>query len=292
MKKFNYLLIVFALTLLLPHGVRAAEVYFETTNNTYKVGEEFVSHVYLNTQGELVNAIEGEIVFPQDLLRVKDIRNGNSLINFWINGPKFDGKTIVFSGITPGGIIGKEQKIFSVVFEAVAEGKPEISFKVVSVLKNDASGTKLNSKVSNLHLEIKGLLGDTEPQSEADNNPPEEFLPFIGRDKEIYDDKYFIVFSTQDKGVGVDRYEVKEGFWGDYLEGKSPYLLVNQKLDKKIHIKALDKSGNERVVTLKPANYQDWYKDPFILGIIILAISSVFYIRKRWSEHLKQVYPY
>jgi len=59
------------------------------------------------------------------------------------------------------------------------------------------------------------------------------------------DGKYFLVFSTQDKGSGVDHYEVREGRFGGFSEVSSPYILKYQSLDKKIFVKAIDKFGNE-----------------------------------------------
>ncbi|HHE65575.1 MAG TPA: hypothetical protein ENL09_06080 [Bacteroidetes bacterium] len=94
-------------------------------------------------------------------------------------------------------------------------------------------------------------------------------------DPNIYDGKYFIVFSTVDKQTGLDHYEILEitpeelekikkedggianffnklfGKWEEkssWKEGESPYLLADQSLGSVIKVKAIDKAGNERLV--------------------------------------------
>ena len=57
----------------------------------------------------------------------------------------------------------------------------------------------------------------------------------------------------------------------------SPYLLKNQKLNKKITVMAIDKSGNKRTVIVSSENAIPWYKNYLILVILIIG-SILIYI--------------
>ena len=71
-----------------PLTASAAEIYFDNKNQEIRVGDQFEVGVFINTDEESINAIEGKIIFPQDLLEIKKINDGNSIINFWIEKPK------------------------------------------------------------------------------------------------------------------------------------------------------------------------------------------------------------
>ena len=114
----NYLLIsalvVFLLSLL-AMPVFAAELFFEAKNQEFVQGEEFIVSVFLNTAEESINAVEAKIYFPAELLKLKEIRDGNSIINFWIERPRAKNGEILFSGIIPGGYMDKKGLIFSII---------------------------------------------------------------------------------------------------------------------------------------------------------------------------------
>ncbi len=93
-------------------------------------------------------------------------------------------------------------------------------------------------------------------------------------DQRVFDGQYFIIFDAQDKQTGIDHYEVLESEPGAesagesgrsdlirrFIKGKtpqwkvaqSPYLLEDQKLQSEVHVKAVDKAGNERTVKYFP----------------------------------------
>ena len=109
-----------------------------------------------------------------------------------------------------------------------------------------------------------------------DTDSPESFKPIITQSPDVFNGKYFLVFVTQDKGSGIDHYEVSEG-GGKFMVAASPYLLKNQKLNKKITVMAIDKSGNKRTVIVSSENAIPWYKNYLILVILIIG-SILIYI--------------
>jgi len=257
----------------------AAEFSFDKKTQELSIGQQFQVDLKINTERDRINAIEGKILFPQEFLELKDIRDGNSIVNFWIdpvrncvsNGVE-KSDSICFSGIVPGGYQGENGFLFSLVFRAVKQGGGVIEISDVKALKNDGQGTAAETRTFPLRFSISKEVSKAQPAEIKDVFPPESFKPEIGRDSTIFDGKWFLVFAAQDKESGIDHYEVREGK-ESFVIAESPYLLKNQSLDDKISVKAVDKSGNERVITLPAPKPVAWYENYLILAIIILVIA-------------------
>lgn len=285
--------IVFMLSLFAGSKANAAELFFNSKVQKLGIGQEFRVDLFLNTENDELNAVEGNIVFPDELTELKEIRDGNSIISFWVERPKVVEKgKIVFSGIIPGGYKETKGLLFSAVFFAKKDGEGGVAIHEIQALKNDGLGTPASVKVSDFLFSITAYPGVV-PQESAkvkDSNPPEKFKPEISQVKDVFDGKYFLVFATQDKGSGIDHYEVREGLWNGFVTAESPYLLQNQKLDKKIFVKAVDKADNKRTEILYPPNFRPWYKNYWILGILIiigLAIAGVILRTILWQKFIK-----
>lgn len=285
-----------SLALFVAVPVFAAEIFLDAKNQSFAQGEEFLAQVFLNTEKESVNAIEGKVIFPVDLLEIREIRDGNSIINFWIdpvrscasNGAEKP-DSICFSGITPGGLSGPKELLFSIVFRAKKEGNGAIQTDGLMVLRNDGKGTPANVKVFPLQFSISQKSSSTSPAFESikDTELPEDFNPTIESDPNIFDGKYFLVFATQDKGSGIDHYEVREGEWGWFKVAESPYLLKHQSLDKKIFVKTIDKVGNERITVLNAQHQVPWYRQYAVLGILLVIVIALFLLKKLWSRFIQ-----
>lgn len=303
---FRFLLIILLSTFYflfsLPSGF-AAEISLDAKTREMAVGQQFQVDVFLDAQNEEINAVEGKIVFPKNLLEAKEILDGGSMINLWIEKPNImriarsqekNKNEIFFSGIIPGGFKGvlspfyegyRPGKILSLIFKANAIGEGSIDLKETKVLLNDGLGTSIAVSVLPFQFRITSKApAVTELFQINDSGSPELFEPIVARDPDIFEGKWFLVFATQDKGLGIDHYQVLENI-NQKIKGKkwvvaeSPYLLKDQKLKSYIYVKAVDKSGNERVVVLPPKNRLYWYENyliliTIILGIIITAISG------------------
>ena len=287
MKKILFILL--SIAFLFPYHLFAAEVSFDTKSQDIKVNQLFKVGVFINTDEESINAIEGKIIFPQDLLEIKKINDGNSIINFWIEKPKSAPQgPIAFSGIVPGGYNDSRGLIFSIAFLAKKGGGGAIEFSGVKALRNDGQGTEAPLTISNFKFLISNQpAGEPIPQittpKTEDRNPPEEFTPQIAADPAIFDGKWFLVFATQDKGSGIDHYEVCDGK-RKCVAAESPYLLQNQDLDEGIVVKAVDKSGNERAVTIPAQKSRAWYKDYVIIAILIIAAIAYLIWKKKYPK--------
>lgn len=264
--------------------VNAAELFFEAENREFTQGDDFLVNIFLNTEVESINAAEGKILFTPRLLEIREIRDGNSIVNFWIERPIMEQPgVIVFSGITPGGYQGEKEFLFSVVFRAKTTGRGAIEIREARVLKNDGEGTPVGVKISPFQFSISQEGQAVQPMVEPvkDIHPPGKFKPEIAQSQEIFNGEYSLVFTAQDKESGIDHYEVREGLFDEFHIAKSPYLVQDQSLDKKIYIKAVDKSGNESTEILYPPYWHPWYKNYWILGILIISAIFITYIIRR-----------
>ena len=275
-------IIIFTATFLFSaSSVFAAETFFETKNPEIRLGDKLEVNLFLNTDNEDINAVEGKVIFPEKLIELKEIKDGNSIINFWIERPKASGGEILFSGIIPGGYSGKKGLILSAVFQSIEEGRGLVEVRDIKVLLNDGKGTETRVTTSNLQFVISKQAPSSKlsPPEKKDIDMPEAFEPAVANDPTMFDGKYFLVFATQDKASGIDHYEVCEGK-RQCVIADSPHLLKNQNLDEEIIVKAIDKSGNERIVTLPAQKPAIWYKNYLILAIIILVIAIAYLMWK------------
>lgn len=276
---------LFLLFLCAPTLAFSAGLFIETETIEFTQGDEFLASIFLNTEGESINAVEGKISFPRQLLEIKEVRDGNSVVNFWVERPKMgQPANISFSGIIPGGYQRPKGFLFSVVLRAKASGKGVIEINNARILRNDSDGTKATLKISPLQFSISqgDSLSERRATSIVDSRPPEDFHADIAHDPELFGGQWFIVFATQDKVSGIDHYEICEGTKTTCAVAESPHLLMNQKLDKKIFVKAVDKSGNEKVEVVYPTNWHPWYVNNWIVGILILSVLLVPTIRRKF----------
>lgn len=274
--------------------VFAAEIFLDAKNQPFAQGEEFLVQVYLNTEGESINAVEGKLVFPPDFLEAREILDGNSIISFWIERPR-PTKEIAFSGIIPGGYIENKGLIFSAVFYATKEGEGIIEIHGAKTLLNDGKGTEADVKISNLQFNIKEvelpIPKEVRPSEIKDSEPPETFRPEIAKDESLFGGKWFLVFATQDKSSGIDRYEVKESrqiiftLFQKWVPAESPYILGDQELRSFVFVKAVDKNGNKRIIQIAPRNPFSWYEN-YENWIIIITVVLVVLLetKKLWRK--------
>ena len=273
----------------------AAEISFDAGTGEPAVGQQFKIDMVLNAGGEEINAIEGVITFPSDVLDLKEIKTANSIINFWLDQPKIksDGR-ITFSGITPGGYRGQKGLLLSVVFVPKKEGQGIVKLHETKALLNDGKGTETPLSVSPYQFTISRTMSAPPVPFITDKEPPESFVPEIASTPILFDGKRMLVFATQDKKSGMDHYEVKETrqrifiFGSPWITAESPYELKDQELRSFVLVKAVDKAGNARVVSVKPKNPPAWYENYENWIIILLAVSILSALKYRAWRKLKK----
>jgi hypothetical protein len=276
--KFLNLIFFFLLLLLMPFSLHAASLSLTAPRNNFSSQEEFLLSVDLNTEGTSINALEGELTYPANLLELKEIRDGDSVVTFWIERLSLDKNTLTFSGIIPGGYSLPSGHVVSLVFQAKVKGEGEIELKNGVTVENNKETTQSALKTQSFAFTISTTTKSKAVASIIDADPPEKFEVSILKDENVFEGKAFLIFASQDKGSGLSHYEVKEGLFSTYKITNSPHLLQNQNLDKKIFVKAIDKSGNERISTVYPDNYVPWHKKKDVLLIFLLLLAALSFL--------------
>ncbi|MCX6794426.1 MAG: cohesin domain-containing protein [Candidatus Falkowbacteria bacterium] len=266
-------------------SVKAVALRVDSTTRAVPVSGQLAANIFLDNVDTAVNAIAGEITFPDGLLELQTVSDGDSIINFWIERPQVVNGKVIFSGIIPGGYSGPSGSLFSLIFKAKTIGSGAVSISRAQVLLNDGKGGEATTTLVNLEFQNLPQTATTSAVIAKidDQEKPENFMPIVATDSEIFFGKKFLVFATQDKGSGIDHYEVQEGDRAWQL-AISPYLLQDQNLDKIIRVKAIDKNGNTLIVSL-PAPPHVWYNSYWLIIISILLLGLVYFISRRvWRK--------
>ncbi len=269
-KRFRLPVIIFTLiTFATP--VFGAILYLEPGQGNYYREDVFIIEVKIDTGGEDINAVKVNLTFSQNVLEVEDFMKGDSILKLWPEEPIFSNQagTIYFMGGIPGGYQGENGILGKIILKARSGGEGTLQIKKDSqVLLNDGFGSPAELEIKEgifniLPEKLEVPKNEREEELKKDKIPPEPFGIKIGKEPSIFDGKYFIAFSTADRGLGIDYYEIKEGDRG-CKKGSTPYLLEDQSLRSKILVRAVDKAGNERMAEVIPP------KEPFPWQIMIL----------------------
>ena len=280
----------------LPSEVFAARLFLETTSKVVGVGQELEVTLYLDSEGETINALEGKVHIPS-FMSVEEIRDGNSFISFWSERPQVDSNNIiVFSGVIPGGWQGTRGFLFSFIGEIKKSGSDVVTLSNVLVLLHDGEGTAAATTLESLTLSVDETTPLTVfPQREDDSEPPEPFTPFLTQDPDVFLGDYFLVFATQDKNSGIDHYEVletrkklRDERKGNWRIAKSPYRLNDQSLRSFVYIRAIDRAGNIQVTLVESSRVstQSVSIPVVVTLIILLSFVVVFMYKKRRKQQL------
>jgi len=129
-----------------------ASLYLAPPSGTYFVGDTLSVSIYVNTDGQSVNAIEALLTFPPDKLQIVSPSAGKSVIDVWVGQPGYSNEegTISFRGAIPNpGLKVSQGLISTLTFRVKSVGKAVISFSDGSkVLLNDGKGTDVLSSTS------------------------------------------------------------------------------------------------------------------------------------------------
>ncbi len=282
--------------LFLPATVRAG-IEIKTDAEVY-LNEDFSLSVLFKEDQISANGVSGEIWFQPKTFALKSISDGGSAVSLWLQQPKEQGEKVVFSGITPGGIV--TGKLFNLKFLAKQEGDFFISLKNSQVFLNDGSGKKnqIMEQTVKIHVlpPVNAIKSVKEPSlEEADTVPPENFSVNISRNENIFQNQWFAAFSATDGQSGVYKYEALESLShkmpdGGFVEVKSPYVLKDQSRKSYIFFKVYDRAGNFSLQTVSPQTVEK--NELFgiikyvIIFVVILVILSVW--RKKQNAKEKQ----
>lgn len=285
--------------LLVPIYSNAQSVTLSTGKSTYTTNDSILVTVTVQTGGQQINTIGGQVYFTPGSLSISDLRFGNSIISLWVEKPITNNASgiIPFTGGVPGGFGGSTGNIFTFVVKPKVEGNLTMGLKDVKVLLNDGTGGELKGlKLIPLSLNITKPKPSTTqvptPVPEKLNTPsdiisPEPFVPMVSHHPSIAEDGYFVSFFAVDKDSGVVKYEVREiykvfGSSTDWVETVSPHVLKVQGWGTKVEVRATDGAGNSIISTTeKPFSATI----VFVLMALLLLITIV--VTRAWTRRGK-----
>jgi hypothetical protein len=293
---------ILALGLLaLPASASAASIYLDPATGTYGPGDTFVINIRLNTDGQCINAANVALTYPADSLKAVDFSKGGSIFSLWVNEPKLNTEkgTVSFAGGIPGGYCGRAagdpaltNTIGKVVFTVTSatSGKAVIHLSAGSSLYlNDGHGTKiapeLNAVALKLVSERQSTVNPWVSEVKADTIPPDPFEVQVQSTGNVFDGKYYAVFSTVDKQSGIDHYEMQVN--GAWQQVRSPHVLADQSLASDVEVRAIDKAGNIRMGTYVPATViprQTSLGDYLVVLIVLLLLAAALIARHHLNK--------
>ena len=283
--------IVFSLFLVSCQVVYAA-IFFSESPTTFGVGGEIKMDVFIDSEGEMINGVEGRIVIPSNI-SVKDILYGSSLVTLWVDRPEVIDSAIIFSGVSPGGVMTRRGYLFTLVLVGNREGGVNFPGSRGVVYLHDGAGTLKTARLNFSPISISASL-EKSAVLFTDRIPPETFSPIIATSTDVFNGKYFVVFGAQDKESGIAKYEVQETLkrkpdstlWEETI---SPYELLDQTLSSYIFVRAIDARGNERMAKISPRNTQIPYGRTALYAILfIVFIALLLRLRDRHTQSVRK----
>jgi len=124
---------------------KAAILAIDPPQKEFALGETFLVEVHLNSEQEVINAVEAVINYSVDNLEVVEVSQGGSFLTLWVQEPAVEKTAGVISlvGGVPGGSYVVEGKVVTITFRTKTAGGVEVSFdqEATSVHLNDGLGT-------------------------------------------------------------------------------------------------------------------------------------------------------
>ncbi|MDD4761652.1 MAG: cohesin domain-containing protein [Candidatus Pacebacteria bacterium] len=166
----------------------AAVLYAVSKEKNFGIGSEFEVSVKINSGEEAINASQGKINFPADILEVVSVSSKESIFNFWLEEPGFSNETgiVSFAGGTPKGTSGNTLQVLDIKFKAKGAGTASLGLSEAVVTANDGKGTNVLSEATGLDINISTKISSSQIVSEPIKEPitntaPEEQVQIIER---------------------------------------------------------------------------------------------------------------
>ncbi|MCX6753407.1 MAG: hypothetical protein NTW62_03645 [Candidatus Nomurabacteria bacterium] len=138
----------------------AASLYLIPDLGTYNIDDTVTVGVFVSTTNDKsINAISGEVTFPEDKLNFVNVSKVGSIVNVWTTEPFKETNDVRFEGIVLNpGYNGTKGKIATITFKAKNPGVADLAFISSSVLANDGLGTNLLDKTGIAKFTINKTL--------------------------------------------------------------------------------------------------------------------------------------
>ncbi len=297
--KFNFLKLIFfsalVIAVFIPRFSQAAKIILQTNHENSTLTERQVD-LLLTPNEEGINALGSEIVILAGQAELIDIIDGGSIISAWVEQPKIIDNQLIFSGIIPGGFYG-----LYVPGKAESQSGLILSFKVKQLDSSEvilglrkleayaADGNNVPIKVEPEKLVVNFSEFDKQTQTNKiiDNTPPSDLELRIIKLPEG-PSGWWAAFSATDFGSGIAYYEIQENKTSEpnpeaWRPVDNPTRLIDQTRRSYVFLKAVDRQGNEKIISLGP-NPEVRYNLYYLLGGLILLLIVVAYLLNYYGK--------
>jgi len=311
------LLVCFVFLISQSSEVFATHIFLDAEQTVHSFSDVFYVPVRVDTQGECINAVSVAVSYNPHEVSVQDVALGESIITLWTKKPiieKTDGVVekgrVTFEGGIPGGYCGhvvgdpgQTNTLAKLVVSGVQKTDLPVEGEVwpaqlildptTQVFLHDGKGSVASTTLLGVEISFTSTSTVSEnvwlPDVKSDVIAPELFEITLVEGPSPGNTKHYIVFNTTDKQSGVDHYEVletdpdkfgfltwvpRESYW---VHAESPYVLRDQNLHSKIMVKAIDKNGNERIVTYTPniSPFVEMVGPTFVIFVVVPVILAI-----------------
>lgn len=142
----NNFFVLIAVSTLMPVMADAATLRVIPSTGSVSSGETISVAVTISSSDQAMNAAEGVVTFPTNLLQVVSVSKSGSVLGLWVQEPTYSNTvgTVNFEGIALNpGYTGSNGTVLTITFRARAEGSAPLSIADASVLANDGNGTEI-----------------------------------------------------------------------------------------------------------------------------------------------------
>jgi len=142
-------------------AAHAATMSFVSSKSSAAIGDTIDVSVRVDSNGQTVNAAQGTIDYPVNILQVASVNHANSIFNIWAQEPSVNTSTgsISFLGGGTNSFSGTSLYILDITFVVKGTGVATLDFANAGVTAGDGTGANILEGATPLSINIAGAAG-------------------------------------------------------------------------------------------------------------------------------------
>lgn len=236
---FSIITLALLMLVFLPTAADAAVLSVVPAKLTTSQDQLAVVEVRLNSEQQVVNAVEGKVTYDPSALEIVDVSKAGSFLTLWVEGPKVDAiaGVVSFVGGVPNGSYVINGRVLTLVFRPKTLGATAIGIDTAlsSVRLNDGLGTATPLRVETSAVTVGvnnstvNLVSSTHPQENTWYNVRDVALTWTP----AADALYAYLFADEPAALPDDRFgsAVAKADFADVQDG-AHYFILRERLPK------------------------------------------------------------
>lgn len=133
-------------------STQAATLSLSSATDVLRIGDTLEVFLKIDSEGAGINAVQGTLQYPKDILQATKVDKFDSVFDFWLQEPSFSNETgrVSFVGGSTVGSVGKSLQALKVIFTVKGSGRAELTVTDAAVTASDGSGTNVLSTLHSL----------------------------------------------------------------------------------------------------------------------------------------------